>query len=362
MAALAASPERPIPRQTVKITFTGLASGTNQVRVFAVAAPEGSEVRQQMDRATADRPRLHEGPVDVPWDFTPDRGGVYRFLVEELQVQSASRAMFQGDPAGAPQTEILATSTVVLRVGQRLQLPLGVSPNTAQLRVFVWGDTIRPTTVAVHGEATPAVVSPTTLTATNAASATDVLTAVAALANETADDVIGNPASVFSSLRTAYAAHIANATPHAAADTHNTIGAGYAASNPSALIRAINRLRQQLRGHQDNLVDRSDPESTPTAPHTSPDGINQYLTAGAADAASAIPALVDAWMVYEAHRVTLSSVHSSADTTNTGPALSPLMTVHRRFFEALTATTPTVPPSINEGVSTLAQLGGFVEA
>jgi len=362
MATLLSRPLRPIPGRPVEITFSGLDAGTTHVRVYAVAAPAGSAVRQRIDQATKERPILHEGPVETPWSFTPDRGGVYRFFVEEIKQTPSSGALFQHDPAGAEKPEILATSNVLLQVGQRMQHTLGTGRDTAQLRVYVWGSTVYATNVAEHGEATPAVVLPTSQTAANAAADSDVVTAVADLAGKTAATIVGNPASVFASLRSAYAAHIANNTVHDAKDEFNTVGAGYAGTNAAALRNAINVLRQKLRGHQDNLVDRKDPENIPPEPHDNIDGSNHFLVAGAADVASAIPALVDCWLTYEGHRKLGAPVHNSADNTNVGPSLSPLMTVHRRFLEALFSHTPNTPPDTNEGVSALSQLAGFVEA
>src|SRR5690606_35456947 len=304
----------------------------------------------------------HEAPVETPSSFTPDRRGVYRFFVEEFEQTPSSGALFQHDPAGAEKPENLATSNLRLQVGQRMQHNLGTGLDTAQLRVYVWGSTVYATNVAEHGEGSPAVVLPTSQTAATAAADSDVETAVADLAGKTAATIVGNPASVLASLRSAYAAHIANNTVHDAKDERNTVGTGYVGTHAAALRNAINALRQKLREHQDNLIDRSDPNNLPTKPHSDIDGTSQFLIAGASDAASVIPALVDCWLTYEGHRKLGAPVHNSADNTNVGPSLSPLMAVHRRFLEALFSHTPNTPPDTNEGVSALSPLAGSVEA
>jgi hypothetical protein len=358
LASLTLTPTYPIPSEQVSVAFAGLAATTNFVRAFVTAAPKGSELYKRLQTETKERIQVHAGPSDKPWLLTPDVGGVYTYTLEEYQRIDPSAGMFQDDPGGAPSPTVTASGSVTLRIGQKLKHRLGTDRDSAELQVYVWADTVRPTTLEVHGEVTPAIVNPSSPAAEAAIEASAVVTAVDALTNQTATTIVGSEATVFASLRDAYQAHVANATFHNAADATNTIGDGYVATSPKASEASINELRRQLRAHMANTV-----ASSATAPHDNPDGTNAFVTPGASsDPVSRIAALVDTWIVYSGHIATASPVHNSADGPNTAPPLSFLMTVHRRFFEALANTSPAAPAATNSAVTTLAQLAGFKEA
>jgi hypothetical protein len=181
--------------------------------------------------------------------------------------------------------------------------------------------------------------------------------AVTALDGQTATAIVGSISTVFASMRDAFQGHLANATHHDAADTTNTIGDGYKATTAKGAEDGLNALFRAYAGHLSNVV-----ASGSTAPHNLVDGTNGTVTTGASQGADTkIAALADMWIAYTAN-IADAAVHNSADVTNTPPSLSPLMTVHRYFFEALASQSPSPPTGQNAAVTTLAQLAGFSEA
>lgn len=358
MPSLTLKPTYPIPGEAVEVTFSGLNSASNFVALYPTAAPEKSAIYMRLKESTKSRVKEHSGDSNVKWRFVPDVGGVYTFDLEEFTNVPPSLGTHAGDTRGATSPTINATTSVTLRVGQKMTQKIGTANDNATLEVFVWADTIRPTTLEVHGVATPRLTAPTSEAAAAAIEDSDVVEAVEVLANKSAGTIIGSIASIYEDLRDAYQGHIVNATHHNAADTHNTIGDGFVATSPKAAENAINELYRQFESHQQNNV-----ESGGTIPHNAVDGINPLVTGGAsADPTTQIAALVDLWIAYSDHIATASPVHNSADVTNTAPSLSLLMTVHRRFFEALASQSPAPPAATNEAVTTLAQLAGFSEA
>lgn len=356
-AALTLSPEYPIPGEKVRVSFTGLDSATTTVKLFSTIAPDGSELASQIQAATKSRVTVHGGDSSAVWGFVPDLGGVYTFVLEEYAAASPHKGTFAGDTRGAPSPTIVASTVLTLSVGQRLSHTLGTSQDSAELDVFVWGASVLPTTLEQHGVVTPAIVNPSSEAAAAAVEDSAVVTALGGISG-TASVVIGDLASVFASLRNAYQGHYANAVAHNLDDDVNTIGDGYVATSPKAAENSINELRRMFQGHLDN------PEDLAGAgrPHDAVDGTNALVLSGASsDPATHVAALVDLWIAYSAHIALASPVHNSADVTNTAPALSPLMTLHRRFFEALANLSPSPPAATNSAVTTLAT-AGFKEA
>lgn len=358
-ASISPTPTYPIPGERVEISFAGLNAATNAVQLFAVTAPAGSALDTRIKESTKNRVRVFDGDTATKWIFEPDKGGVYTFTLEELTRVSPSLGMFAGDLGGTSSPTAVATTIVTLSVGQKLTHQLGTSQDSAELVVFIWGDYVRATTLPVHGIASPAIINPSSATAAAAIEATDVVAAIAALIDIDAGSILGSVATVFASLRDAYQAHALNATHHNVDDDVNTIGDGFVATSPKAAENSINELRRQLAAHMENPTD----SGGTTRPHDAVDGANAFMTSGAStDAATHYAALVDAWIVYSGHIATGSPVHNSADVTNTAPTLSPLMTLHRRFFEAIADQSPSPPAATNAGVTTLAQRAGFKEA
>lgn len=357
MPAFTLKPEYPIPGEQVEVTFTGLDSDTNFVEVFAISAPEKSSLHTRIEESTKERVRVHSGESSRSWIVKPDVGGVYTYTLTEQTITSPSLSGFHKDPGGAPSPVIVASTTLTLVVGQKLTHPLGTSKDFAELTLFVWNDTIRATTLEVHGIVTPAILNPSSVMAASAIEDTSVSGAVAVLIESTATTIVGNIATVFAGMRDDYQAHIANATHHNAADTTNTIGDGYTATTAPGAEDGINALFQAYAGHLSNIV-----TSPATAPHDLVDGSNGTVTGGAGQGAETkIAALADFYIAYSAH-IANASIHNSADVTNTLTALPPLMNLHRYFFEALASQTPTTPTGQNSAVATLAQLAGFTEA
>ena len=76
MTTLVSAPQYPIPGQACKITFTGLATGANFIRISPISAPIDSLLRKGIDAAKGELVEIHAGSSDTPWDFTPDKAGM----------------------------------------------------------------------------------------------------------------------------------------------------------------------------------------------------------------------------------------------------------------------------------------------
>lgn len=358
MTTLVTSPALVLPNKDIQITFNGAASGTNFIRYSVTSAPEGSELWKKLKASKAARKEVDVGDYGVPFRIKFDRGGVYTFFVEEIQRGSAFNGDHEGDTDGAPSETLLASSSKVVYVGQRLDLKMGFGPDTAKLRVYVFNDSVRATNLAEHDIVTPDLVEPTTQKARNAC--TYVGSNIDVLVDETYTDILGNVNTVFGSLRATLADHMGNATAHNGADTYNPLNAAYGASSPAVASASISALRRSLESHMSDTDETGPGEG---GYHDASDNRTRFAAPGAStDRLSQMVALSDIWRVYEIHRLTASGVHNSADVTNVAAALPPLMDLHRQFIEGLETTTPTVPNSINSAAAYLTQMGGFVES
>jgi len=360
MATLVPAPEYPIPSQDVSITFTGLVAGTNQIQVNATMAPTGSEIRRRIDAARGQVVDVYSGSATVPWKFKSDKGGVYTFELLEFVVRPSSGAMFAGDPAGSPQPVLQTKTTVLLYVGERLTLKMGEAPHQLDLVVFVWNDTVRATSVPVHGVATPALENPTSPAAASAKYDAPLLILVDALDGDLASSVLGTFATDFANVATAWNAHLANATAHNNADTLRPIAAGWSAATIKGAPAAISELRRLMTAHMGSLtIPAADPVDPPVPIHDAIDGTTVFQSAGCQEGrASQYFALADAVARLAEHKAIGAPVHNSVDA-GAAPTIGALTTIMARYITALRLTSPTPPPARNPGASTLEQFGGF---
>ncbi|HEY3494755.1 MAG TPA: hypothetical protein VGK73_08725 [Polyangiaceae bacterium] len=360
MATLVPAPEYPIPGQDVAISFTGLDADTNQLQVNATMAPIGSELRKRIDAARGEVVDVYSGSTTDPWRFKPDKGGVYTFELLEFQVQPSSGALFAGDPAGAPRPALQAKTTVLLYVGERLSLKMGEAPNQLDLVVFVWNNTVRATSVPVHGVATPALENPTSPAAASAKYDATLLLLVEAMGGTTTSSILGTFATDFANLKTSWNAHLADATAHNNADTLRTIGSGWSAATTKGAPAAINELRRLMVAHMGSLtIPAANPVDPPVPIHDAIDGTTVFQSAGCQEGrASQYFALADAVVRLAEHKAIGAPVHNSADAA-AAPTIGPLTTIMARYITALRLTSPTLPPARNPGAATLEQFGGF---
>jgi hypothetical protein len=348
---------------TVRLTIASPDASTNFVRWSITSAPEGSALRKKLDASEKTQSKVHDGDLAQPYELKLDIGGRYTFLVEEFERGAAPNGGgWKGAPQSAQSETKLDETSLVLEVGQKLECTLGVNQDTAKLRLYVFGDYVRATTVAVHDEATPAVVNPTTQKARNVAEASYVVDEVEALADVEAADITGSIATVFADLRSTIDGHLGNAVAHNGADSYNLAGAGYGASSPAAAGASIDALRRKLESHMAN-TDATGPSG---GYHDNPDNAARFAAAGAGSSRlNQMIALADLWRVYESHRGHAApgiAIHNSVDATNVPDDLPPLMEIHRLFISGLESTTINTPSTTNEAAAYLTQQAGFTVA
>jgi hypothetical protein len=373
MALLSTIPEYPPPGIETTLVVS-LNFGGNFARLWVTAAPEGSELRAKLDAAKQTigvTPRVEfkesEGTLD-PIRYRFDKGGAYTFAIQEYTRGTSYGGGYQYAVDAAPsETKEGSENSVTVYIGQRMTTRLGTPQDSATLVLWVWNANIRPTTVAVHGEATPAVQNPLTKRALIASRDSDVTTAVAALSGAAVSTAIGSLVTVFKSVVAVHNQHV-NVTAgsvHTETNLFARAPSMYATATKctpegvSALIRA-----QRLHYSNDENDATGSGASGPgsSAAHTAADSQNLPLLSGASED-DMVAAVSDCWRCHEAHRVTLSSVHGgTGDTTNVATALPPLMTVHRYFFASLASQSPSTPAGSSSGATLLTQLAGFKEA
>jgi hypothetical protein len=258
VTTLTTNPTYPVPTRACELVFTLTEAATNFVRVWVTIAPEGSELDIQLTRERKTRLEVYAGNGDAefPFAFTPDKGGKYTFVAQEYTKGNAVGGDYEDDPRGAPaETKVGSEATLSLYIGQRLTQKLGTGGDTATLALWVWNDTIRATTVEVHGELSPAIESgsASSQAAKNAAESTSVLAAVAALAGVAVDTAIGTMSSLVSNFAARWNVHVGSAAFHANADTVNPMPAGLStASEPGNLREFVNQALLLMRQHFTN--------------------------------------------------------------------------------------------------------------
>jgi hypothetical protein len=368
MASIVVSPEKPLAKTAVRVTFASLEATTNHVELFATSAPLGSQLRAQIDSETSGRHLVFNGPSSARYDFTPDKGGVYGFLVQEVSRGEAKANVFQGDRAGAANPTLNAQSSVSVHVGEKLRLKLGQQPDECELVACVWGNTITATTVEFYGFGSPALENPTSLRAESAALNAALVAAVGGLSGISVDTALGSIAADFVTTRNGYNTHVAKTTSsiHDNSDELRRLGSGYVADDPIAAETSINALRQRFVEHISTMFsleppavpDPGDPLNPPLETHDSPDGKAAFMFSGAASSTqSHFAALADMIVALEIHKANTGS-HSVADDDSVTIA-SPLLNVHCAWFRALRLAAPQIPIERNSGAAKLEQLGGF---
>lgn len=366
---LAQVPTYPAPGRRVRVTPTAGAGG-NYARLWLTDAPLGSEWRSKIATAAASRLDLAECDSGKAFDFLPDVGGVYVVTAQEYtKGASTYGGTYADDLAGyTSETKVGSEATLYLYVGQRLEQSLGAGADTAKLAVWVWNDTVRRTTIAEHGEATPAVYAPSSDRARTAVLSSAVATALTDLVNQTASTSLGTVSSVLDDIAQKIAAHmVTGATTHNAADSDNDDKIGRVLDNASAaegVVYAAQTIATALSRHMRNDNAGAGTGTAASAYHqvSTPkaDWANLPAFQACGDIGQAFAVIGAIWDAYEAHRVSVA-VHGTADSTNTLTSLPRLFAVHKAFAAAVRASNPTAPASINSAVTLLAHSAGFHE-
>ncbi|HEX5076142.1 MAG TPA: hypothetical protein VFW03_23215 [Gemmatimonadaceae bacterium] len=368
-------PTLPIANRPCTVFVQLQGPSSNYVRVWCVAAPEGSSLASRITSGNS-RALVYEGVagINAPWRFTFDRGGRYQLLSQEYIQDGGWGGGYEDDPRGAPtETKNGDAETDDFYVMQRMTQQLGVGDDRATLLLYVGNTTIRQTLLAVHGENSPAVTGWTSDRAAAAAKLAAVTSAAAALIDTSAATSLGSLGSIVDAMIGKFVAHANNGggTWHQNADSQTDLGANYVGSTALVgIASAINKLRLRFSQHIQNSKenDATHPE------YQIPGGITIHdqsslkfdlknallpVTADANDPPSIYAAIGDFWRAYEAHRT--AAMHETSDTTNTLTALTGIPLLHKEFMASLAAIAPTPPPGQSTGAATLIGTGGFVE-
>lgn len=370
------SPTYPVSGRTVKLAF--VASTGTRVRLFIKSAPQDSKFAKELSDSAAQRVQVYSGDIATPFEFFPDVGGVYTFTAQEIQVPTFPGA-FKGDTRGfidigggtLGTEKVLGETDVTLNVGVRLLFQLGARPDLASLVLWVWGDTIHATTVALHGETTPAIINPVTPRSKTAAKSATVTSALAPLDGMTATTARGSDSTIATLVGNIWSrtmSHYASAVFHANADGDNIIGTAFLpnAIAPDSLNVFVNKALQSLKRHYTNDKDGTGVGSAAGSSYHKPGGTitsdfgNAALFQGVSSPDDTLNGIADAIRSYEAHRID-TTVHNSADNTNNISASVPqLITIMKTFMTATAASTPSAAVGDASGAALLKAWGAKV--
>lgn len=357
------------PGQKASLVFTLGGAGANYVRVSCTVAPDGSALDKILKDTGASSPRtqLYQGDAGAanPLVYTFDKGGTYTLVAQEYTKGATPGfgGAYEGDPRGAPEeTEVGSPTTLTVYVGERVTMPIGVSPDTAELTLFVWNATICATTLASHGQVTPAIVNPATPRAKTAILDSSVVSALAALADVAASTAIGDVSDFVSNYITKFNAHIIRTTgsTHANADNDNGIPTALSAPpTPQSLTNFVTLALKALRQHEANDSGTGFGSATSDY-HSTADMTNQPLVRGVSGPVDAYGALGELFRCYEAHRALGTPVHGTADTTNTLATEAKLLAVYTAFNARLAASAPSPVSGENTASALFRAIGAKV--
>jgi hypothetical protein len=374
MASLSTVPVYPPPKKPVKVAIALTQAGSNYVRMWCTQAPQGSSLRKSIDGTSDPRSRFEvykgDGGESQPWTTTFEVGGCYTFVAQEYTLGRASYGGgYQGSPDGDPlETKVGSESTLSLYIGQRFELPIAVAGDSVTLVWWIWNDTVRATTIKVHGEETPALQRPN---GPRALAAVEIAVTSGVLVNRAgAGDsaLIGVPSTILGNaaggLIKEYNDHLAQATVHAANDTDNDIPTGLATAHSSRnFAGAVNEFLRKLRQHFINdAVEAGTVAGRDTAGYHAPGGTKANDNANlplftSVDEGSAYIALADIHRCLTAHFAS-TAVHNNADVVNTLTALPYALAVASAVFTVWSSTTPTVASTQSPlAVAALAKMG-----
>lgn len=363
---LTSEPSLPLAGKTVKLTLTP-SGGGNYVKLLCSDAPQGSALRNELDETGATRVAVLEGDTGKRHDFTPDKPGAYVFVALEITKGAAATdpgGGYPGAPAGYLSETPVSSTTVTLRVGSRLTMPVGAGADTGEIVLYVWDATIRPTLASTHAEISPRINDPKTDRARNAALSSGVVAALAALSGVAASTAVGTLSTVVTDLIDKFNAHLTQATVHAANDSNNAIDGAYRnPSTPEALKQSVNELLRKFKRHilNDNSAGPGSAGYHAPGSNRAGDWAARPIAENTGDLAQTLIALAGLHRHYETHRATAGTIHNNADGTNVATALPALPALHSAFIAELVKTAPTAPSTANAGAVTLVSAAGMRE-
>ncbi len=375
---LTTTPTYALPGDAVPLTATITGgTGANFIRLWCVDAPIGSVYRNQLDKTAAARVQITppNAPVaggilpTAPFNAQLEKGGRYTFVGQEYTFGASTYGGgFSNSPASyQSETKIGAEQTLYVYVGERMTHRLGSTAyGSATLVVYVWNDTIRPTSIEVHGVESPAIINPSSPRAVAAKSATATSAALVALSNVAVNTLapVATLATLVNEIKTDLNNHYNNnpGAYHAMADTDNDteiVDLPDYYPTPGALVKAAGVLYARLRNHMSNGPFGADRYHRASADFSS--ALICDPTPNEADMAYTFAIIADVVRCYETHRVD-AAAHLPVDNNNpiTSP-LGPLLTLHRAFFAAMASFTPSAAGGAQSAVVQLVPLGFKLE-
>lgn len=380
---LTTTPTYALPGDAVPLTAT-VSTAANFVRLWCTDAPNGSALKDRLLKENVERveilPPKTQFPggifIGKPFEVQLDRGGRYTFVGQEYTIGATTTGGgYSNDPQGyASLTAIGAEQTLYVYLGQRMTQRIGSSAyGLGSLLVHVWNNTIRETTVAIHGVASPAIINTTTPRALAAASASGVQTQLDAIKNAAVSVLAPNLQTLVAEMVSKIPDHFNNANAPIGTFFHGTAIGGAnpdtvngteiqnlstRCSTPTGMAKAAQILSGRLRLHMGNGPDGS------TVYHEDADYTNALISDGGgsdSDPAGAISAIADVYRAYEAHRADATS-HALADTFNTlTTAPGPLLLLHKEFLAAMTGLSPAAAGGAQTATTVLSSYGFRLE-
>jgi hypothetical protein len=370
--AITQTPTYPVVTKGARLTFTPGAGG-NFVRVWCTDAPVGSDLRSKIEgvasaaqiSAGTARFQIFEGDAasapasGTPFDLKPDVPGKYVIAAQEYtKGASAYGGAYQGDPRGfTAETKLGSEASITVVFGDRVTIQLGVPPDTATLVLWVWDSNIRATTLALHGEHSPAIAKPSTAAATTAARNLGVVAGLGTLIDATVTSAIGSDyVAMINDFGSKYNAHIGSLVFHAAADTFNGLPVAYGSPGSKAgIAKSLSKIFELLTAHMKN--DKRDGNGTGGGLwHTLVDSINLPAAPPSADMSGSFAEMASIYGAYEHHRTNVTSHVAPDGTALTTPAL--LFVLQAAFIYSTLATGPTAAATENPGAVALVNLAG----
>lgn len=347
-------------------------NGGNFVRIWCTDAPLGSALRGRLDASGYTRIQVHEGDIAAPpavattWDFQPDKPGKYALTAQEYtRGASAWGGSYAGDPKGfATETKAGVEVSTTIDFGSRVTMQVGYGADTATLALWVWDATIRATSFALHGEFSPALLSPSSPIAQTAAAS--CRSSLLALVDVAASTAMGGVQTIVGEMFTKFTGHNTAVVHAAGGDAVNAPNIALAlADSKTGIPKALSELIAAWTLHLNTDKARAIP-FVAAGPGTGAwhnvgiifaDGVNAVRAQPPATMELSYIALADLWLSYEGHRVNLS-VHSGPDNTPLN-APAPLLALHIAFLTVLRSNAPAPNPTENPGAVTLIHGAGM---
>jgi hypothetical protein len=362
LPTLTTTPATPVPNRPMKVRATATAGGS-AIRIWLTDAPRGSALRKKLDESGASRiafdpPTVQSGK---DFDFTPDRGGGYVLVLDELVydkpggVNPNFGGAYEGDPQGAKFERIQTSASTTLYVASEFTSLLGFGQDRATLHLHIANDAIVPLRKDVHGVVSPRIDLPSqpSARARLAAESQEVRFALSLLVNNSADEypasrILGDLPGIIDTLIANVNHHLRGTGNHAESASSEQIGDEFLhATSTVGILAALNKIRNVLDRH----VRNDSGEGTGSAGwHNSGNdaGIVSWESVPVvAPTEQAIDAsLADLVRCLRIHE--LSEVHNEVG----GPSpnlfqLSILTWLHEQFIQQVVSRTPTAPANSN---------------